>query len=111
MVFCPEGQLAGSKAHRNRDGAPDERSGYAAVAIVERLSVISRSVGSSTSSPSPSPPFSQVFILKVVKVLCFDTLLQVLILKELEGSIIPSQNLRFCLVVYAADLALGNAFN
>src|SRR5229473_6669344 len=30
----------------------------------------------------PSPPgFSQVLILKVVKVLCFDTLLQVLILK------------------------------
>jgi hypothetical protein len=29
----------------------------------------------------PSPPFSQVFILKVVKALCFDTLLQVLILK------------------------------
>src|SRR5216684_8631077 len=29
----------------------------------------------------PSPLFSQVLILKVVKVLCFDTLLQVLILK------------------------------
>jgi hypothetical protein len=29
----------------------------------------------------PSPLFSQVFILKGVKVLCFDTLLQVLILK------------------------------
>jgi hypothetical protein len=30
---------------------------------------------------APSPYFSQVFILKVVKVLCFDTLLQVFILK------------------------------
>jgi hypothetical protein len=29
----------------------------------------------------PPPGFSQVFILKVVKVICFDTLLQVLILK------------------------------
>ena len=29
----------------------------------------------------PPPVFSQVFILKVVKVLCFDTLLQVFILK------------------------------
>jgi hypothetical protein len=29
----------------------------------------------------PLPPFSQVFILKGVKVLCFDTLLQVLILR------------------------------
>jgi hypothetical protein len=29
----------------------------------------------------PSPLFSQVFILKGVKVICFDTLLQVLILK------------------------------
>jgi hypothetical protein len=29
----------------------------------------------------PLPPFSQVFILKEVKVLCFDTLSQVLILK------------------------------
>src|SRR6266436_9267902 len=33
----------------------------------------------------PSPPFSQVFILKGVKVLCFDTLLQVLILNVLSG--------------------------
>ena len=31
-----------------------------------------------------SPRFSQVFILKLVKVLCFDTLLQVLILKALH---------------------------
>ena len=31
----------------------------------------------------PPPVFSQVFILKVVKVLCFDTLLQVFILKGL----------------------------
>ena len=29
----------------------------------------------------PSPGFAQVFILKIVKVLCFDTLLQVFILK------------------------------
>ena len=33
--------------------------------------------------PSPPPVFSQVLILKGVKVVCFDTLLQVLILKEL----------------------------
>src|SRR6266853_2826062 len=33
----------------------------------------------------PLPCFSQVFILKVVKVLCFDTLLQVFILKGLTG--------------------------
>src|SRR5712692_7934737 len=33
----------------------------------------------------PPPGFSQVLILKVVKVLCFDTLLQVFILKELTG--------------------------
>ena len=39
---------------------------------------------------SPSPCFSQVFILNVVKVLCFDTLLQVLILKVVTAS----QNLR-----------------
>src|SRR5882757_4562103 len=32
---------------------------------------------------TPSPYFSQVFILKGVKVLCFDTLLQVFILKVL----------------------------
>src|SRR5712671_132410 len=31
--------------------------------------------------PTPPPVFSQVFILKGVKVLCFDTLLQVFILK------------------------------
>jgi hypothetical protein len=34
-----------------------------------------------------------VLILKRVKVLCFDTLLQVLILKELEGAMINAQNL------------------
>src|SRR5260370_35132548 len=34
-----------------------------------------------TDSGPPSPLFAQVFILKGVKVLCFDTLLQVLILK------------------------------
>src|SRR5712692_3412659 len=43
--------------------------------------------------PSPPPGFSQVLILKVVKVLCFDTLSQVLILKELEGNIIPRSKL------------------
>src|SRR5258708_13832643 len=32
----------------------------------------------------PPPGFSQVLILKVVKVLCFDTLLQVLILKAVQ---------------------------
>ena len=36
----------------------------------------------------PSPGFSQVFILKGVKVLCFDTLLQVFILKVLTGHFI-----------------------
>src|SRR6266478_1824968 len=35
----------------------------------------------------PSPLFSQVLILKVVKVLCFDTLLQVLILKVVAVSV------------------------
>jgi hypothetical protein len=39
---------------------------------------------------APPPGFSQVFILKVVKVLCFDTLLQVFILNELEGNITPT---------------------
>ena len=38
----------------------------------------------------PLPLFSQVFILKVVKVLCFDTLLQVLILK------VVSRGLMWC---------------
>src|SRR5712664_4857012 len=38
----------------------------------------------------PSPCFSQVFILKVVKVLCFDTLLQVFILKGLR-CVLPSR--------------------
>jgi hypothetical protein len=33
---------------------------------------------------TPPPVFAQVFILKVVKVLCFDTLLQVLILKAVS---------------------------
>ena len=32
----------------------------------------------------PLPLFSQVFILKGVKVICFDTLLQVLILRHLD---------------------------
>jgi hypothetical protein len=36
----------------------------------------------------PPPGFSQVFILKEVKVLCFDTLLQVLILKGLTSSLV-----------------------
>src|SRR5713226_8074726 len=36
----------------------------------------------------PSPLFSQVFILKGVKVVCFDTLLQVLILKELKSRLV-----------------------
>src|SRR5258708_2218037 len=35
-------------------------------------------------SPPPSPPFSQLLCLKAAKVLCFDTLLQVLILKGLR---------------------------
>jgi hypothetical protein len=34
--------------------------------------------------PSPRPVFHQVFILKVVKVFCFDTLLEVFILKGLR---------------------------
>ncbi len=42
----------------------------------------------------PSPLFSQVFILKAVKVLCFDTLLQVFILKGLTGAaLLPSLEL------------------
>src|SRR5882762_11643493 len=48
--------------------------------------------------PTPPPGFSQVFILKVVKVLCFDTLLQVFILNELEGNIMPTIHL--CLRLY-----------
>jgi len=41
------------------------------------------------SSNPPPPCFSQVLILKVVKVLCFDTLLQVFILKvvRVAGSV------------------------
>src|SRR6266852_754726 len=42
-----------------------------------------RSSQSQAARP-PSPLFSQVLILKVVKVLCFDTLLQVLILRDLR---------------------------
>jgi hypothetical protein len=42
-----------------------------------------------------------VFILKLVKVLCFDTLLQVLILKEFEGDIIR------CNLVPHPSTALG----
>jgi hypothetical protein len=38
----------------------------------------------------PPPLFSQVFILKAVKVLCFDTLLQVLILKVVTTQFTPS---------------------
>jgi hypothetical protein len=39
---------------------------------------------------TPSPPgFSQVLILKGVKVLCFDTLLQVLILKVVSEASAP----------------------
>jgi len=40
----------------------------------------------------PSPYFSQVFILKAVKVLCFDTLLQVFILKVVTGRLLDSSN-------------------
>jgi coenzyme F420-reducing hydrogenase delta subunit len=36
---------------------------------------------------TPPPVFSQVFILKIVKVLCFDTLLQVFILKALSHAL------------------------
>src|SRR5882762_1340537 len=40
-----------------------------------------------TNLSRPLPPgFSQVFILKELKVLCFDTLLQVFILKGLPGT-------------------------
>ena len=57
----------------------------------------------------PSPPFfSQVFILKVVKVLCFDTLLQVLILNVLSGGALciagvraveAGRRYRYCLAI------------
>jgi hypothetical protein len=43
----------------------------------------------SVGKPPPSPPppgFSQVFILKGVKVVCFDTVLQVLILNVVSAS-------------------------
>src|SRR5712671_1470210 len=46
---------------------------------------ILRTVNSTGLGAPPPPVFSQVFILKVVKVLCFDTLLQVFILKGLTG--------------------------
>jgi hypothetical protein len=39
--------------------------------------------GGSPMEGPPPPGFSQVFILKGLKVVCFDTLLQVLILKTL----------------------------
>src|SRR6266852_5312337 len=43
-----------------------------------------------THTAAPPPPlFSQVFILKVVKVLCFDTDLQVFILKQVSSAICP----------------------
>jgi hypothetical protein len=41
----------------------------------------------------PPPYFSQVFILKVVKVLCFDTLLQVFILKVVTARPLDSTKL------------------
>ena len=50
--------------------------------------MVSRLDGTKNGQPKgyyPSPCFSQVFILKAVKVLCFDTLLQVFILKGLTG--------------------------
>ena len=43
----------------------------------------------SEETMAPSPYFSQVFILKIVKVLCFDTLLQVFILKVVSPPIDP----------------------
>jgi hypothetical protein len=40
---------------------------------------------------TPLPPgFSQVFILKTVKVLCFDTLLQVFILNDFQADLVSS---------------------
>ena len=44
----------------------------------------------SEETMAPSPNFSQVFILKIVKVLCFDTLLQVFILKVLADARVAS---------------------
>src|SRR6266403_2132521 len=41
----------------------------------------------------PPPYFSQVFILKLVKVLCFDTLLQVFILKVVTARPLDSSKL------------------
>jgi hypothetical protein len=46
-------------------------------------------------SAPPSPLFSQVFILNGVKVLCFDTLLQVFILKGLTRLTYKSPRLKF----------------
>ena len=46
-----------------------------------------------TFDVGPSPYFSQVFILKPVKVLCFDTLLQVFILKVVTVRLLDSSKL------------------
>ena len=52
-------------------------------AYVERRVVMEDRYQCGYLPPSPLG-FSQVLILKLVKVLCFDTLLQVLILKEVR---------------------------
>src|SRR5882762_9075102 len=55
--------------------------------------------------PTPSPGFSQVFILKVVKVLCFDTLLQMFILKGL-GRKHNRQKVVYFAIAYGRSLQL-----
>jgi hypothetical protein len=63
--------------------AVDSTGDRGGLASDENLRAVS--AWNSLSDPHPLPLFSQVFILKGVKVLCFDTLLQVLILKGVRG--------------------------
>ena len=50
--------------------------------------------------PSPHPPvFHEVFILKGVKVVCFDTLSEVFILQDLECTTIVQNEGIFCVVI------------
>jgi len=66
----------------------------------------------------PPPGFSQVFILKGVKVLCFDTLLQVFILRELSAQkwcnlpgLAEARNLNELELLAAGGLVRDNTLN
>ena len=64
----------------------EERSWFAAK---RSMAIASGAVDAGLRKGTPPPDFSQVFILKGLKVLCFDTLLQVFILKVVSPPIDP----------------------